>query len=195
MQNTSRIPMIATIVAALLPLAPLELAAQVPGVVVYTVILPPGEFGSAAFTGVVVDRLKEAQEFCGELKGTAYRVDCLAERFGALASIIPKDSEYAEVQEILKSASGKMENLARANRDRALPRGRATRPGTSQTTTRPLTPVSAEAAAEVNKLALTILEDTQTLLLRSAEGSNSKIAQYAQIADAIGSNKVLLRSA
>ena len=118
-------------------------AQAVPVGLVYTVILPADGFGSPAFTSVVVDSLASAQKFCAEIKDQAYRVDCLSERFGALAKSIPKDSDYAEVQSVLKSASDQLANLVRSNRDRALPRGRATRPGSTETTTRPLTPVSA----------------------------------------------------
>jgi hypothetical protein len=195
MPNTLRMSYLPAIVASLALLAPVNVAAQVPGGIVYTVILPAGEFGSLAYTTVVVSGLASAQKFCSELGDPAYRVDCLAERFGVLAKAIPKGTDYSEVQAALKNASEQMANLARANRDPSLPRGRATRPGSAETTTRPLTPVSAQSAAQVNRQAAAILEETQTLLLRSAEGSKSKVAQYAQIADAIGSNKVLLRAA
>jgi len=195
MAGFSKMAVFSTAIASLVWPATLSWAAPLPGALVYTVVIPAGEFGSSAFTGVVVGGLASARKFCAELEGTAYRVDCLAERFGALAKSIPKNSDYAEVQAVLKSASDQMANLARTNRDRDLPRGRATRPGSTETTSRPLTPVSATSAAQVNRQALAILDDTQTLLLRSAQGSKSKTAQYAQIADAIGSNKVLLRAA
>ena len=194
MRNYLRTSCCAVAIAALVLPAGIVMAAPVPGLI-YTVILPAGEFGSLAYTGVVVSGLAAARKFCAELKDKAYRVDCLAERFGVLARSIPKNSDYDEVKAALKSASDRMGDLARKNRDQNLPRGRATRPGSSETTTRPLTPVAAPVADQVNQQALTILAETETLLLRSAEGSKSKIAQYAQIADAIGSNKVLLRAA
>ncbi len=186
--------MSAIVVSLAWPVTP-GAAQAAPVGLVYTVVLPASGFGSPAFTSFVVGSLAAAQKFCAEIKEQAYRVDCLAERFGALAKSIPKDSDYAEVQSVLKSASDQLANLARSNRDRALPRGRATRPGSTETTTRPLTPVSAEATASVNQQARAILDNTETLLLRSAEVSQSKTAQFAQIADAIGSNKVLLRAA
>lgn len=168
--------------------------AQAPGSLIYTVVVPAGDFGSAAYTSVVVGGLSSAGKFCSELGNDAYRVDCLAERYGALARAVPRNSDYGEVREVLKSASEDLASLARNNRDRTLARGRATGPGSSQTTSRPLTPVDSAAMAKVNRQARAILAQTETLLLRSAEGSKSKIAQYAQIADAIGSNKVLLRA-
>jgi hypothetical protein len=145
--------------------------------------------------GVFLSGLAAARKFCAELEDTAYKVDCLAERFGALAKSLPDGSNYSDVQAALKSTSDKMANLARKNRDPARPRGKAARPESSETTTRPLTPVSPAAAEQVNRQAVAILDETITTLLRSAEGSASKAAQYARIANAIGSNKVLLRSA
>jgi len=42
--------------------------------------------------------------------------------------------------------------------------------------------------------ALVVIENTETLLLRSPDTSVEQAAQFQQIAEAIGSNKVLLRS-
>ena len=189
----TRLPIIAATIASLVfPFSPGK-AQPIPGAIIYTVIIPAGEFGSAAFTSVVVGGLAAAREFCGGLE-EAYRVDCLAERFGVLSKSIPKNSDYSEVQDALKAASDRMANLARKNRDRTLPRGKATSPKTSETTSRALTPVTSASVAQVNKEARAILAETETLLLRSAQGSRSKVAQYAKIANAIGSNKVLLRT-
>ena len=190
-----RSPLFAAAIVSLIAPIPLVSAAPVPGVV-YTVILPAGEFGSQAFTAAMVGSFAAAKKFCAEIGDTAYRVDCLAERFGVIAGTVPRDSDYADLQKVLKTTSDRLAALARANRDPNLPRGRATRPGAKpETTTRPLTPVAPAASAKVNQQAQAILQETQTLLLRSAESSKSKQVQYARIADAIGSNKVLLRAA
>ncbi|MDK3074226.1 hypothetical protein QO034_13995 [Sedimentitalea sp. JM2-8] len=166
-----------------------------PGVL-YTVILPAGEFGSQNYTDVLTGNIAAAQKFCAELGNDSYTVDCLSERLEKIADDIPRDSDYAEVKTILKNTSDQLADLARANRDPAQTRGRATRAGENPvTTTRPLTPVRPEAVPQVNAQAQAILDNTQTLLLRSAEGSESKALQYSRIADALGSSKVLLRSA
>ncbi|MBK0325983.1 hypothetical protein I5535_01630 [Rhodobacteraceae bacterium F11138] len=163
---------------------------------VYTVIIPGGGFGSQAFTDVVAGGIAAAQAFCGELDDDSYKVDCLAERLGQVAKDIPRDSDYAEVQQILKDTADQLADLARANRDPNGVRGRAVSKGeTPVTTSRPLNPVAPEALPSVNQQASAILDNTQTLLLRSAEGSESKALQYSRIADALGSSKVLLRSA
>jgi hypothetical protein len=57
-----------------------------------------------------------------------------------------------------------------------------------------LTPVNPARAAQVNQQASAILDQAQTVLLRSAEAAEERRSQYVQIAEALGSNKVLLRS-
>lgn len=166
---------------------------------VYTVILPAAGFGSANYTDVVTGGIAAAQKFCAELGNDSYKVDCLAERIGKVADDIPRGTDYDEVRNILKDTSTQLESLARQNRDPSQARGRATQPATDTTpevtTSRPLTPVAPQSLPQVNQQASAILSNTETLLLRSASGSESKTQQYSRIAEAIGSSKVLLRSA
>ncbi len=175
--------------------APIMARAQVGASALYTVIVPAGDFGSANFTRQLVSSLATAKAFCGGLDQSAYRVDCLAERLQVVSDDIPEGTDYDEVRQVLEDASAEMALLARNNRDPDLPKAPASRQGdSSERSTRPLTPVASAAQAEVGERAIAILEQAQTQLLRSAEGSNSRSLQYAQIAQAIDSTKVLLRS-
>lgn len=187
----------ASLTAATVTGAPLFAQALPP--VVYTVIIPPTGFGSTNYTDVVTGSIASAQQFCAEIEGDSYRVDCLAERLETISNDIPQGTDYQEVKQILKDTSNQLEALARQNRDSSLPRGRATRAATDTTpavsTSRPLTPVAPEALPQVNQQAAAILDNTETLLLRSAAGSESKTQQYSRIAEALNSSKVLLRSA
>lgn len=169
--------------------------AQVSVSVFYKVIVPAGEFGSTSFTRSLVSSLTSVKAFCGGLDKAAYRVDCLAERLQVVSDGIPQDSDYDEVRQLLSAASADIAQLAHDNRDRNLPKAPASRRGDStDRTTRPLTPISNAAQAEVGQRAIAILEQAQTQLLRSSTGSKSRSIQYAQIAQAIDSTKVLLRS-
>ena len=110
----------------------------------YTVVVPSGEFGSPSFVEHLASSLASARAFCGELDNSAYQVDCLAERFSVVSDSIPEGSDYDEVRKLLNTASQDMAKLAQNNRDRDLPRGRASRVGgAAESTTRPLTAVSA----------------------------------------------------
>lgn len=175
--------------------APIGAGAQAGVNVLYTVVVPAGDFGSAQFTRHLVSSLASAKVFCGGLDRAAYRVDCLAERLQVVSDTIPEGSDYDQVRQVLNSASVDMAQLARNNRDPNLPKGPASGGGDSPAqSTRPLTPVSSAAQAAVGQQAIAILEQAQTQLLRSAEGASSRSIQYAQIARAIDSTKVLLRS-
>ena len=191
----ARLPALAVLSAAIAaaPL-PLPVQAQTPVGTLITFVVPSGDFGSKNFTDLLVNTMGAAKAFCGKLD-TAYRVDCLAERIGKLANDIPADSDYAEVRQVLNDTAREMSALARANRDRTLPRRTASVGGSApQRTTRPLIPVSPGALAAVNQQAAAILDRTQTLLLRSPDDEGGKKLHYARIAEALGSNKTLLRS-
>ena len=170
---------------------PVPLAAQTPAGTILTFIVPQGQFGSNNYTNLVTNTLAAAKKFCGALD-KSYHVDCLAERIGAMADEIPADTDYAEVRSILSKASNDMAKLARANRDTSKPRASAA--AGSVQTTRPLTPVTEASAASTNAQAAAILDATATLLLRTPDDESGKRATYARIADALGSNKTLLRS-
>ena len=189
---------IACLASLSLAIAP-PLAAQVPGAV-YTVVVPAGQFGSSAFLTNVLSGLTAARAFCSALKDPTLNVDCLAERLGDISGQIPSGTDYDEVRSVLNETSKKLNQVAKSNR--AVGRGpvKATQPGTEPgtvlaETSRPLTPIRPDAVAAANQQAIAILEEAETILLRSAETNSEKRTQYARIADALDSNKVLLRSA
>ncbi len=182
-----------TSLAILVMAAPGAYAQGIPGGT-YTVILPGVGFGSSNYTKILVGKIVAARKFCADLGNESYNVDCLSERLGVISDEIPKGTDYEEFRGILKDTSKQLEAVARSNRDPNQPRGRASRPGGGETTTRPLTPVAPASLPSANAEARAILDSTETLLLRSAAGSESKTAQYSRIADALGSTKVLLRS-
>ncbi len=162
-------------------------------------VAPTGAVLSGAASILTTDRIvseiSAAAQFCGSLAETSYLVDCLGERLEVIGEALP-DGDYAEARKAIAAAGKKLEALARANRDPEQPRGRAVSTGPDrQATSRPLTPVRPAAQAAVNRQALAILEEAETVLLRSAENSTRRMAHYQRISEAIGSNKVLLRSA
>ncbi|HDR29678.1 hypothetical protein [Rhodovulum sp.] len=101
--------------------------------------------------------------------------------------------DYRDAKNALTQAACDLGTLAAANRDRTQPQIRLRQP--SGETTPALTPVRPEALASVNAAAAQILEEAETRLLRSAESSARRMVHYQRIAAAVGSAKVLLRSA
>ncbi|KIC18950.1 hypothetical protein RA20_13265 [Leisingera sp. ANG-Vp] len=178
-----------------LGLAATPALAQGPGAIIYTVVVPAGEFGSAAFLTEILGSLTAAKAFCRATGDSALQVDCLSERLETAAADIPRGTDYDEVRGVLQDTSDRLKRLARQNRDPGRSRvtvSSSTNP--AERTSRPLTPVSAAAQAEVNREAVLILQEAATILLRSAQAAQERQEQYAQIAEAIDSNKVLLRS-
>ena len=178
--------------------APPLVAQTVPGAL-YTVVVPSSEFGSPAYLTHVLQGLTAARAFCGAIGDDTLNVDCLSERLAEIGAQVPDGTDYVEVRSVLNDTAGKLQDLARANRDSG--RGRITvsqpgpEPGTVLAeTTRPLVPVKPAAVAAVNAQAVAILEEAETVLLRSAGTEGQKRTQYTRIADALDSNKVLLRS-
>ncbi len=144
-------------------------------------------------TTAVVAQISTASAAC-EAVGAAYRTDCLAKELKALVKILPAQGEYAAAREALVTASDELAKLSRQNRDYSQPRLQITVPSDSETKRRPVAAVKQETVAETNAKALAILEDTTTVLLRSAEGNNDVALHYQRIAQALNSSKVLLRS-
>jgi hypothetical protein len=150
---------------------------------------------SAENTDRVVNILQAGQAFCVALPDSVYAIDCLAERMEAAAAAMPETGDYADARAVLLAGAARLNALAVANADPAKPRAeaRAVAEGGIRTT-RPLVPVRPEVLAEVAAEAQQIVDETETLLLRSAENSAARKVHYERIAAAVDSNKVLLRS-
>ena len=158
--------------------------------------IPPSSRVTPPTTSSISEAILDSSEFCGTIKDKRYRPDCVAERLIAVARSMPQTGEYAQAREILMEAGLEIRALVQANKEPDAPVGRATgRLGNSQVRTRPLVPVKAQSLRQVNRQAANILQEAETKLLRAAEASDRRLIAYAQIAQAVGSNKTLLRSA
>lgn len=178
-------------------------------------IIPPTDFGPVGLPGPVfvppatqqlespataevsaaLRILSQARNFCGALSDSAYHIDCLAERMRAAAQSLPEDGEMAEARAALEQAARDLAATTARYRDPARPPIRARRGGTRPiSTARPIAPVRKADEARAKAEALAILSRTETVLLRSADRSAERALAYQQVAAAVGSNKVLLRS-
>jgi len=153
-------------------------------------LLVPGDLGNS-----VAQALQQAVAFCAGLPDTAYQVDCMAERIGAIAGAMPDEGPYSDAKAALIGASTQLRGLAATYADPAKRRKSwRTASGTPQATTRPLTAIAPENAAVAIEQAVAILDEAETVLLRSSAAQPAQGAQLQRIAAAVGSNKVLLRS-
>lgn len=146
-------------------------------------------------TDRITNRLREVNDLC-ETVVPGYRIDCIQDQYRLLARSMSDGEQSREIKKILNDAADKLDRIAKSAADNSAPKVRPKvdvgRFGRSAS--RPLTPVRPEALAQANQAALAVMDEVSTLLLRSAESSRSQNLYYTQIADAVDSNKVLLRS-
>lgn len=139
----------------------------------------------------VAPRLASVSALCAASGG--YLADCMAERIEALTKDASKMGGYDEMQQILKETAEELRLLVRENQDPSRPRARLVA-ADGQSSSRPLVAVAPDRIESTHAQAIRILEEAETRLLRSATGSTERANQYRQVAEALGSNKVLLRS-
>ncbi|MEX5580053.1 hypothetical protein [Pseudophaeobacter sp. A-200-2] len=140
----------------------------------------------------VVVRLNAIREFCSD--SGAYLVDCMAERMEQLSVGMSGLSGYQDVRKTLGQTAGELRKIARDNRDPQAPRARVQHGDPRLKSSRPLVAVASDRKRQAAAAAISALEEAETILLRSAAQSTARAVQYQQIAAALGSNKVLLRS-
>ena len=148
-----------------------------------------------ATTTAIISSLNFVTTFCsGVVSG--YAIDCLAAGFDELSREYAGGEGYDEARVLIADAAKKLNRIARDNRSSTQKRARfrSQDPDNPYSTSRPLTPVDSAKLSSAAAQALVVIENTETLLLRSPDTSVEQAAQFQQIAEAIGSNKVLLRS-
>lgn len=136
-------------------------------------------------------RLSQMKSMCSG--SGEFVVDCLAERIQALGLDATNLNGHREMKQILEDTAEELRLLVRANSDRTAPRAKITSKD-GQRSSRPLVAVAPDQRAQVQRQAIAILEEAETKLLRSSTQSAARASQYQQVAEALGSNKVLLRS-
>ncbi|MEM9247198.1 MAG: hypothetical protein AAGB05_00730 [Pseudomonadota bacterium] len=142
-----------------------------------------------------VDGLVSQTQLCQALD-PVYQVDCIADALDNASEALADTEGFEDAAAALAETSRSIEQVVRQNRDRSEPRVSASAPASSGqvATSRPLTPVLSDEIEEVQAEALQLVEGLETILLRSADASEERAAQFENLAEAVGSNKILLRS-
>ena len=138
----------------------------------------------------VASQMRAYVAFCQGTAKPEYVVDCLAERFNLAADTMGNYGATADLYRALKRAA---RDLAAVSRKYAAP---ATPPlvlSSNFTTTRPIRPVAPANLPRSNAAATEVLQEAELTLLRSATRSPDILA-FQQVAEILGSAKVLLRS-
>lgn len=138
---------------------------------------------SSATTKRVVQILNRDFERCARLK-PIYQYDCYRDTYKFAADAIAGNAAYREAFQALSEVEKTLERVVAENRDPAV---RPLRRGF-----RTYQPIKPAAVPKAKRQTTQALQKAETVLLRSPE---SKQKHFARIADAVNSNKVLLRSA
>ena len=146
----------------------------------------------------IVNRLRQIQRICSAVN-EEYRLDCLATSYSSLTNALRNSGGDAVVLQSLEGASAKLRTLVVRNLDRTKPALRAhlTNPesGARILSTSPIQAVQTERLPAVRQQAVASLEEAETVLLRSSTRITEQSLLYQRVAEAVRSNKVLLRSA
>ena len=136
-------------------------------------------------TAKITKPLEGAASECRDIEDE-YLASCLAGAFRDAAKAVKSSQpDYRDAHKILTEAAKKLEGLQKANADKSLPKKRG-KNGTYHA-------VKKEAVTGVKKSALKIVQEAETMLIRSS-GSGKRQLHYQRISQAVGSTKVLLRS-
>ena len=144
-------------------------------------------------SALIPSRLTDISSQCRT--GHPYVIDCLTERLEVLEKDMISLVGFSEARDILRDTAAQLRAVTESNIDADQPRARVSSGDGSFRSTRPLTAVDPARSQQALSQAAAILAEAETRLLRSAESSSRRSVQYQQIAAALGSNKVLLRSA
>ncbi|MBL3701442.1 hypothetical protein GI582_01910 [Sulfitobacter sp. BDSS02] len=138
---------------------------------------------SRSTTSQAVRNLTEGVATCHKL-GWAYRYDCYSKTYGNVARDLERNSAYADAAQALRDVETRLNETIDRNVDSSKPEIRQQ----GQT----YRAIRKESVAQAKREFLSALDDAETKLLRSPDDGD---AHFARIAQAINTNKLLLRSA
>jgi hypothetical protein len=151
---------------------------------------------SSANTDKIANKIAEANATCGSVILRKYRLDCLRVYYLNLAKSLPERGDYRPIRKALLDAAAKLDAIVTANVDPTEPRIRPrVRNKPAAPRMPPLRAVKPEVEARVFREAEKIVAETAIVILRSGEDPTRRTAHYQQIAEAVDSNLVILRSA
>lgn len=149
---------------------------------------------TAEGTRAIVKWLEEANVYCGRVP-RAYRIDCLADQYKQIERALPKTGDYNRLRKILRKSQTDLRKIVSQYSDPSASKAKPDLPAAQLSASRPLVRVRKSRLQRAEKAAAKVIAETETILLRSAGQSKRRKLAFTRVAKAIGSNKVLLRSA
>jgi len=147
---------------------------------------------SDARTAKIVGIINDGMDLCEHLPWD-YRLDCLYHVIDRAAKATPAGVDYEPVRKALEKAAKRLDRVRRKYTNSKA--DEKTFRAADGTRTPPLQPVRPESRAAIIRETDAILEETQTVLLRSAGDDPEELEQFTRVVQAVDSTKLLLRSA
>jgi hypothetical protein len=149
------------------------------------------------FTKEILRVIKSANATCNDDRVLLkYRIDCLRVYYGWAADVIPDTGEYLPIKKALRRAEAKLSAIVSANVDRDEP---VIRPRDNHKKNAkklpPLRPVKKSAEKKAVAQAKEVVKETELVILRSGEDPSRREPHYTEVAAAVDSNLLILRSA
>ena len=148
-----------------------------------------GNYGSTprsglnnATTNKVVNLLNRGIRQCQALDAV-YRYDCYRQNYKRTADLLERNPAYAVPLKALRNVEGDLQSIVTSNAD---PSAKRVFKGGAV-----ISAVKPSSTAKAKQTFRRSLDESQTILLRSSEGKGD---HFARIAQALDSNKVLLRT-
>ena len=142
----------------------------------------------------ITEALGQGAGLCAGVPGE-YRIDCMVQFFHQAARAAPISGAYSDAHRVLEDTANRLEKLVRENADRSKPSIRVQVSSGAQKVYSPrMGAIKPDAVATANAEAARIVAEAETMLLRSPGAAGPDRAEYVRIAEAVGSNKLLLRS-
>lgn len=176
-------------------LPPSTLAELVTPVAAHETLVSIGELDFTTLnqqaTTAISTALKAGAAACGAISEREYVIGCLAVQYAQVAALLPVEGDYAPVKSSITTAAVQMQTLTSTNRsstkDPVRIGGAGRAPGR-------VIPVDSDSLTAVGFQASQVVSETQTVLLRSTDASAQRQLQYQQIAEAMDTGALLLRS-
>ena len=131
--------------------------------------------------------------FCRTTAKAEYYIDCLSERLAfTAAAMAPYNPNTAALRRALQAAARDLSAVA--TRYHTPTAGQASPRAPGIATTRPLRAIAAPNRIPANAAATDVLDTTELVLLRATTTSTAQALAFAQVAEVIGTAKVLLRA-
>jgi hypothetical protein len=153
----------------------------------------PASSASNLATNAIVQDINAVRNECAGLE-PVYRIDCLRQGLRQVVRRMPTSGDYKDARQILSRTVSQLNSIQGSNIDSASPRKRS-RGNARFKAAKTFTAIKRQNLDKAMAQAQAVIQEAETRLLRSSENSQKRSTHYQKIATAIGSTKVLMRSA